>query len=107
MKRFFSKVVIFLLLNCALALNAAAYLDPSAMTYTLQIVFMIIIAGGAAIGIYWKKIRLFFKNRRSKQGAAATSAEANPEKTQQLQSSEDDIFEPSVEELPFDKPDKK
>ena len=37
--------------------TASAYIDPSAMTYLLQIVVGIIIAGGAAFGYYFKKIK--------------------------------------------------
>lgn len=37
--------------------TATAYIDPSAMTYVLQIVVGIVIAGGAAFGYYFKKIK--------------------------------------------------
>lgn len=51
------------LLFCT-AISASAYLDPSAMTYVIQVAAGVVIAGGAAVAIYWKKIRLFFKNRK-------------------------------------------
>ena len=43
---------------------AFAYLDPSTVTYLIQIVAGVFIAGGAAIGIYWHKIKLFFKRKK-------------------------------------------
>ena len=50
-----------------LAVNAHAYLDPSATTYVIQIIAAVIIASGATLTIYWKKIRLYFKNKKRKQ----------------------------------------
>ena len=39
------------------AVSAGAYLDPSAMTYLVQIVAGVVIAAGAAFGFYFRKIR--------------------------------------------------
>lgn len=36
---------------------ACAYLDPSVMTYTIQIVAGIVVAVGAVVGIYWRKAK--------------------------------------------------
>ena len=36
---------------------ASAYIDPSAMTYIVQIVVGIVIAGGAAFAFYFKRIK--------------------------------------------------
>lgn len=41
--------------------TANAYIDPSAMTYIIQIIVGIVIACGAAIGFYFKKIKRIFK----------------------------------------------
>lgn len=41
--------------------RADAYIDPSAMTYIVQVVAGIIIAGGAAFAFYFKKIKRKFK----------------------------------------------
>jgi hypothetical protein len=38
-------------------LNANAYIDPSVMTYMIQAVAGIVIAVGAAVGIYWRKAK--------------------------------------------------
>lgn len=45
---------------------AFAYLDPATLTYVIQIVAGVVIAGGAAVGIFWKRIRLFFKKKGEK-----------------------------------------
>lgn len=37
--------------------TANAYIDPSAMTYIVQVVAGIVIAGGAAFAFYFKKIK--------------------------------------------------
>lgn len=46
---------------CAAALlfgaNGEAYIDPSVMTYIIQAVAGIVIAVGAAVGIYWRRAR--------------------------------------------------
>jgi mannose/fructose/N-acetylgalactosamine-specific phosphotransferase system component IIC len=45
---------------------AFAYLDPATLTYVIQIVAGVVIAGGAAVGIFWKRIRLYFKKKIKK-----------------------------------------
>lgn len=37
--------------------TASAYLDPSVMTYTIQVVAGIAIAIGAVVGVYWRKAK--------------------------------------------------
>ena len=44
--------------------SALAYIDPASTSYIVQIVAGIFIAGGATIGIYWQKIKLFFQKRK-------------------------------------------
>ena len=39
------------------SLNVRAYIDPSVMTYTIQAVAGIAIAIGAAVGIYFRKMK--------------------------------------------------
>lgn len=43
-----------------------AYIDPATTSYLIQIVAGVFIAGGAAIGIFWKRIRIFIRNKRLK-----------------------------------------
>ena len=47
-------------------INGAAYLNPGVFSYVIQVVAMLVmvIAGGAAIVIYWKKIKLLFKKSK-------------------------------------------
>ena len=47
-------VVCFVLI---LSLSASAYLDPSVMTYAIQIIAGIAVAVGAVVGIYWRKAK--------------------------------------------------
>ncbi|MDE7310217.1 MAG: hypothetical protein K2N87_01105 [Eubacterium sp.] len=37
--------------------NGLAYIDPSVMTYVIQAAAGIVIALGAAVGIYWRKAK--------------------------------------------------
>ena len=41
--------------------HALAYIDPSTATYIVQIIAGIFIAGGMMVGIFWHKIKRFFK----------------------------------------------
>lgn len=46
--------------------SVAAYIDPASSSYLLQIIAGIFIAGGTAIGVYWRKIKLFFTKGNKK-----------------------------------------
>lgn len=37
--------------------TAFAYLDPSVMTYTIQIIAGVAVAVGAAVGIFWRRAK--------------------------------------------------
>jgi len=37
--------------------RAAAYLDPSVMTYAVQVIAGVVVAAGAVVGIYWRKAK--------------------------------------------------
>ena len=54
----------FTLFTLLFGMTAYAYIDPATTTYLIQIVAGIFIAAGATIGIFWKKIRLFFRTKR-------------------------------------------
>ncbi|MDE7313647.1 MAG: hypothetical protein K2N87_18820 [Eubacterium sp.] len=43
--------------------DGQAYIDPSVMTYVIQAVAGIVIAVGAAAGIYWRKARRKIKDK--------------------------------------------
>ena len=67
-------------------IRVMAYVDPATLTYVVQIVAGLFIAGGVAIGVYGRKIKKFFtkdksvtKNepvRAEDRSAAASAAEA-------------------------------
>lgn len=41
-----------------------AYIDPSSMTYLIQIIAGVAIAAVAGIGFYWKRIKRHFRSKR-------------------------------------------
>lgn len=53
-----------------------AYIDPATSSYVIQIVAGIVIAAGATVGIFWKKIKLFFKEQKIKRLEKKLTAEA-------------------------------
>ena len=65
--------------------TAHAYLDPSVMTYTIQVVAGVVVAVGAVAGIYWRKAK---KKVQDKLGI-----DENAKK-----SVEDDVIETGVEQ---------
>ena len=44
---------------------AAAYIDPSAVSYIIQAVAAIVIAAGAALGFYWRRIKRAISKRKN------------------------------------------
>ncbi len=50
-------ISIVLCMSVALSTNASAYLDPSVMTYTIQVVAGVLVAVGAVVGVYWRKAK--------------------------------------------------
>ena len=57
MKKIFARMFFAVGLMMAFSTTAFAYLDPSVMTYTIQVVAGVIVAVGAVIGIYWRKAK--------------------------------------------------
>lgn len=61
MKKMLKKASLYVGFTCCMmlvfAVSASAYLDPSVMTYVIQAVAGIVIAVGAAVGIYWRKAK--------------------------------------------------
>lgn len=45
------------LLNGMFSMNIGGYLDPSVMTYAIQVIAGVIVAVGAVVGIYWRKAK--------------------------------------------------
>ena len=57
MKRLFARASLIAGIMLALSVSASAYLDPSVMTYTIQVVAGVVVAVGAVIGVYWRKAK--------------------------------------------------
>lgn len=57
MKRFLRCVYFALCLCIALSTFASAYLDPSVMTYTIQVVAGVAVAAGAVVGVLWRRAK--------------------------------------------------
>lgn len=57
MKKYLRYVYVMACLSVALSINAAAYLDPSVMTYAVQVVAGILVAVGAIVGIAWRRAK--------------------------------------------------
>ena len=51
-----------------------AYIDPSSMTYLIQIIAGVVIAAGAGVGFYWKRIRRSIQKKKEARDAAASGA---------------------------------
>ena len=67
-------------LMVAMTMNASAYLDPSVMTYTIQVVAGVVVAVGAVVGVYWRKAK--------KKGQDSLGMDENAKKT-----GEEDVVE--------------
>ncbi len=48
-----------------LSTSAHAYVDPAATSYIIQIVAGVFIACGAIVGVFWKKITMFFSKKKT------------------------------------------
>ena len=57
MKRFLRCVYFALCLCIALSTFASAYLDPSVMPYTIQVVAGVAVAAGAVVGVLWRRAK--------------------------------------------------
>ena len=60
------KLFLAFFLALFLMASAQAYLDPAATSYIIQVISGVVIACGVAVGIFWKKIRLFFRKIKMK-----------------------------------------
>lgn len=55
--KMFRYFVTLVCVSLMLMVNANAYLDPSVMTYTIQIVAGVVVTVSAVVGVYWRKIK--------------------------------------------------
>lgn len=66
MKKLGIMAYVFFATMFILTKEAYCYLDPSAMTYLIQVTAAIVITIGSVIGIFFYKIKRFFKNKFKK-----------------------------------------
>ena len=55
--KLFNRILQMVCLTVILSTAVSAYLDPSVMTYTIQVVAGVFVAVGAVIGIYWRRAK--------------------------------------------------
>ena len=67
MKKLLAFIAFFVLSMLMCMSTAMAYIDPSAMTYVIQIVAGVVIAAGAALGFYWRRIKRALSKRKNKE----------------------------------------
>ena len=63
MKKLLGRLYFVICFVLILSLSASAYLDPSVMTYAIQIIAGIAVAVGAVVGIYWRKAKKKVQNK--------------------------------------------
>lgn len=75
MKNLFRKLYFGFFMVLLFAVPAFAYLDPGTVTYVVSMIAGLFIAGGAALAIFRRKIKLFFQNlgKKKEQDAAPTA----------------------------------
>ena len=66
MKKLLAFIAFFLLARLMCMVTAMAYIDPSAVTFIVQIVAGVVIAAGAALGFYWRRIKRALSKRKNK-----------------------------------------
>ena len=64
MKKFIVYLNLLLLLDVFIQSNAYAYIDPGTGSIMLQALIAGMVAGGAAISVYWSKIKSFFSKKK-------------------------------------------
>jgi uncharacterized membrane protein YciS (DUF1049 family) len=65
----------------AMSRTSYCYIDPATTSYVIQIIAGVFIACGAITGIFWRKIRLFFRNAKLKRLEKKLSHEAEKRNT--------------------------
>lgn len=66
MKKLLAFLAFFVLSMMLCVTYALAYIDPSAMTYIIQIIAGAVIAVGAAAGFYWRRIKRAVRRKKNK-----------------------------------------
>ena len=57
-------IYFFTFFTLLFSMAAYAYIDPATTTYLIQIVAGVFIAAGATVGIFWKRIKRYFRSKK-------------------------------------------
>ena len=71
MKKLASFLYFFVCSMLLFSLTAQAYIDPSAMTYIIQLVAGVAIAAGAGLSFYFRRLKRKLSGKKSADSAAA------------------------------------
>ncbi len=72
MRKVLSFLYFFICASLLFSVTALAYIDPSAMTYVIQIIAGVAIAAGAAFGFYFRKLKRKFSRFGKKKDHAVS-----------------------------------
>lgn len=86
MKKILARSYYAFFLMVLFTVSAFAYLDPGTVSYVVSMIAGLFIAGGAAIAIFRRRIKLFFQNLGKKKGETPADAE-----------DEDDVIDPMAD----------
>lgn len=76
LRRFGMILYFFVFAMLMFSTTAYAYIDPATSSYVIQVVAGIFIACGAAVGIFWKKIQMFFRKKKLERLEKSLTAKA-------------------------------
>ena len=79
-----------------LSIHAHAYIDPSAMTYLIQIIAGVVIACGAAFGFYWRKLKRALRKKKEDDTASDAVDAAEGVDSMIEYADEEDIIDPNA-----------
>ena len=96
MKKMISFVAFFALSMTAFLTYAHAYIDPSAMTYLIQIIAGVVIACGAAFGFYWRKFKRALRKKKGDETALDTAEAADGSDDMIEYADEEDLIDPNA-----------
>lgn len=95
MKKLLGLTYFAVLMTVMFSVQAFAYLDPGTLSYVISMIAGLFIAGGAAIAIFRRKIKLFFQNLgKKKQEGEQTAAETMDDVVNPM----DDVVDPLAED---------
>lgn len=81
-------------LTALFAVPARAYLDPGTVSYVVSMIAGLFIAGGAAIAIFRRKIKLFFQNLGKKKEPEVTTPAEEADSFNPM----DDVVDPMADD---------